>query len=63
MAFIVFVNVSKMLISIVEDKKVTITNSNSGENKLCLHALADEIVAKYGVKIEKQILEKLKKEG
>ncbi|WP_406762642.1 hypothetical protein [Candidatus Clostridium helianthi] len=42
---------------------MTITNSNSGENKLCLHALADEIVAKYGVKIEKQILEKLKKEG
>ncbi len=39
MVFIVFVNLSKILISIVEDEKVTITNSNSGENKLCLHTI------------------------
>ncbi|NRY62978.1 hypothetical protein [Clostridium beijerinckii] len=28
-----------MLISIDEDEKVTITNSNSGENKLYLHTI------------------------
>ncbi|WP_272904582.1 MULTISPECIES: hypothetical protein [Clostridium] len=42
---------------------MTITNSNSGEKKLCLNVLADEIAVKYAVKIAKQILEKLKKEG
>ncbi|MZK53132.1 hypothetical protein [Clostridium beijerinckii] len=63
MAFIVFVNVSKMLISIAEDEKATITNSNSGEKKLYLYILADVIAAKYGINIAKQILEKLKKEG
>ncbi|MZK76805.1 hypothetical protein [Clostridium beijerinckii] len=30
---------SKMLMSIDEDEKVTITNSNSGENKLYLHTI------------------------
>lgn len=42
MAFSILGNVSKMLMSIDEDEKVTITNSNSGENKLCLHTIEPE---------------------